>query len=267
MKKIYYMDFDTSVSPQQKDLYMQFLSEERSKRVSRCKSSKAALECMQTGLFLRYGLEQLGNGLYEQVVAGENGKPYIRGNPFYFNISHSHRYVVLLISDAPCGIDVQKQIPYKEKLAGRVLHRGELAMLDSFLGMPPSALLTLFWSGKEAYLKYTGEGIRYAMSELNLSAYAKTWENMPAAFGGGQDNGRYDKDGGKDSGKRDESVTPEFFYMQERAACLENLHVYMMGFFLSGEYYGTICMETPFLAENSIYIAPQELFSYFSCFS
>lgn len=257
MKQIYYMDFDTSVSPQQKDLYMQFLSEERGKRVSRCKSSKAALECMQTGLFLRYGLEQIENGLYEQVVTGENGKPYIRGNPFYFNISHSHRYVMLLISDVPCGIDVQKQIPYKEKLANRVLHTKELAVIDHFREMTSSALLTLLWSGKEAYLKYTGQGIRYAMSDLDISAYPKTWERISAASSCGRETG----------GEQEPACRQAFAYIQERAAYLENLNVFMMGFFLSGGYYGTICMEKPFSAENSIYIAPQELFSYFSCFS
>jgi len=40
-----------------------------------------------------------------------NNKPYIVGNPVYYNISHSGKYVVLAISKYPLGIDIQKIKP------------------------------------------------------------------------------------------------------------------------------------------------------------
>lgn len=170
---IFYMRFDTSVSNLKKDLYMQFLSDERKRRVHQKKSSEAAMKCMQTGLFLRYGLEQTGYGnFYHDILIREDGKPEIAGNPVYFNLSHSGEYVVLVIADCVCGIDIQEPVMAKESLIKHVLHENEYRVIrtcDETDMDERSKILTQFWCLKEAYLKYTGEGIRFAMSGLDLS--------------------------------------------------------------------------------------------------
>lgn len=43
----------------------------------------------------------------------DNGKPFISNYSIYFNISHSHEFVVCIISDKECGIDIEliRQVP------------------------------------------------------------------------------------------------------------------------------------------------------------
>ena len=183
MIHIFYMHFDTSVSDRQKDLYMQFLSDTRKRRVQHKRSSEAAMKCMQTGLFLRYGLEQTGYGKeYANIICREDGKPVIPNHPVHFNLSHSGDYVVLMIADSQCGIDIQNPVQAKDSLAKHVLHEQELRIYRACDGKAPyagSGVLTQFWCLKEAYLKYTGAGIRFAMSKLNLAdAYVPELPSM-----------------------------------------------------------------------------------------
>ncbi len=242
------MDFAPSISPREKDLYMQFLSEERKKRVLRLKSSEAALKCMLTGLFLRYGLEQTGeNSLYDRVLIGDNGKPFIRGNPLYFNLSHSGNYIVLLISDVPCGIDIQKKASYNERLCHRVMSRQEEALIREAENDERRALLfTASWSGKEAFLKYTGDGIQASMSGLDMWDYADIWRvwyrNKEAL----------------------EAEGDKLIYLNRAARPLRQLPAAALGFHIAREYCGTICMEAPFVLDKPLFISSYELLSYFS---
>lgn len=240
MIHIYYMRFNTSVSDQKKDLYMQFLSEERQGRVLRRRSSKTALECMQTGLFLRYGLEQLEEkNLYQRVTVRDNGKPYIKNSKVHFNLSHSGDYVILMIADAECGIDLQKQVNDQERLAKRVLHEEEYthyaAMPDD---MCKGELLSWYWSVKEAYLKYTGDGIRYAMSELNMSDFILNGVAVDLQAAEGNMNAGYEM-------------------------TVEQLGVHMLRFKLEEEYYGAICMKQPLDFNIVKSVTIEDVFSHF----
>lgn len=80
---------------------------------------------------------------------GENGKPYIEGEPVFFNISHSGGIVALAIGDSPVGIDTE---PVRE-IRREVVKR--------FTGFDSeSATERLFaWLRHESYGKLTGEGV------------------------------------------------------------------------------------------------------------
>lgn len=241
MVHIYYMRFSTSVSHHEKDLYIQFLSEERQKRVHRIKSSKAALECMQTGLFLRYGLENAGEkSLYQRLAAGENGKPYIRDSRVQFNLSHSGDFVMLMIADQECGIDLQTQVKNQERLAKRIMHQEEYAAYTAEEdGFPKSELLSWCWCAKEAYLKYTGDGIRYAMSELNMADFLLHSEVCCL-----------------DDMERNKGVSYKML--------LEDRQIYLLRFRLQDGYYGTICMKQPFCLNIVEAVKLEQVFSYFN---
>mgnify|MGYP003463348398 CR=1 FL=1 len=63
----------------------------------------------QAGQYLlRYAL---GTEAYEQAAfaVGEHGKPYIMGHSVHYNISHSGRYVVLVIAHSEVGVDIQEE--------------------------------------------------------------------------------------------------------------------------------------------------------------
>lgn len=242
MVHIYYMRFDPSVSDHEKDLYIQFLSEERQRRVLRIKSSKAALACMQTGLFLRYALEKTGEkNLYQRVAVRRDGKPYIRDSGVYFNLSHSDGYVMLALADSECGLDLQRRVKNQQRLARRVMHREEYASyMEGMEDEDKSELLSWCWCAKEAYLKYTGTGIRYAMSDLNMSDFLLHSEVCCI-----------DKPG------------------TNIGSCYENAGpneapFHMLRFRLQDDYYGTICMKQAFCLNIVEAITAEAVFSYFN---
>ncbi len=173
VNRIFYMRFDTNMADEEIDLFMQCLPIARRERVMRLKGRESSIKCLQTGLFLRYCLEICGvKHTIDDLLIGEDEKPYLRGNSVYFNMSHSDEYVVICVSDQDCGIDLQKRMGYKERLAKRIMHEKEWQYVDNISELTQKEqLINLCWCAKEAYLKYTGEGIRHSMSELDMLGF------------------------------------------------------------------------------------------------
>jgi hypothetical protein len=42
-----------------------------------------------------------------EILTGENGKPFVKGNPVFFSMSHSGDLVVMAVDIYPIGIDVE----------------------------------------------------------------------------------------------------------------------------------------------------------------
>ncbi len=94
----------------------------------------------------------------QSIVYGPYGKPYIRDWPnVHFNISHTGKYVVCTVADRPVGIDVQVITEYRPDVAARVCSGEELARIET--GDNPAAEFTRLWTQKEAYGKWSGDGI------------------------------------------------------------------------------------------------------------
>ena len=100
----------------------------------------------------------------------ETGKPYAKGLPVEFNISHAGDMVVCAVDDKPVGIDVEKIRPIDLKVAKRICTDEELSYLfghipteQDFTYTTDTEILTRFfklWTAKEAYGKCLGVGIR-----------------------------------------------------------------------------------------------------------
>ena len=114
------------------------------------------------------------------LSAGENGKPYAENADVNFNISHSGNLVVCAVHDKPVGIDVEQLRSIELKVAKRVYTDDELFYLfgfhpaeEDFSSMPGEKMLRRFfdlWTAKEAYLKYTGEGIASELKTLTANS-------------------------------------------------------------------------------------------------
>ncbi|MDD4142052.1 MAG: 4'-phosphopantetheinyl transferase superfamily protein [Bacteroidales bacterium] len=104
------------------------------------------------------------------IEKDDKDKPYIEGKSgFYFNTSHSDELVAVVISDAECGIDIEKTAKYRENIARRFYHPVEIAMLDSMEESLRTEYFYRTWTIKEAYLKYLGKGIPEEMQTFYLS--------------------------------------------------------------------------------------------------
>lgn len=96
------------------------------------------------------------------------GKPYLINHPdIHFNISHSEHVVACVVADEPVGLDVQFcNVKNIQKLAKKVLSIEEMEQWKK--SECSEEVFLEFWTKKESYLKFTGEGIR---SDLRTTTY------------------------------------------------------------------------------------------------
>ena len=99
---------------------------------------------------LALGLRQLGCDKLPDVRFGARGKPEFVGSPVHFSLAHSGNLAVALLSDAPCGVDVERVRPeVSKRLRGRCLNAREQEQLGFFE----------CWTKKECIGKLDGRGI------------------------------------------------------------------------------------------------------------
>lgn len=145
------------------------------------RNEKAFAEGLLARGLLLYGLKKEHNlNVLPEIVRDENGKPYFRDCPdISFNLSHTSGWIMAALSSTSVGVDIQTRIPYRETLLRGIVHENERALLVSEKsssvrnGIPEAYAipsLTPLWCLKEAFLKYTGEGIRRPLRELDFSS-------------------------------------------------------------------------------------------------
>ena len=82
---------------------------------------------------------------------------------FFYNISHSGRYVAMAWGDSEVGVDVQQEGNAKvEALARRYFAADEQA----YVRADPRRFYEV-WTKKESYVKYTGQGLGQDLSAFS----------------------------------------------------------------------------------------------------
>lgn len=108
---------------------------------------------------LRKSLYDVGITDYS-VIYGKNGKPYIADNGIYFNLSHSEKMVMCVISELEIGADTEKVTEIDLDIAERNFHPAEYEILAS---IPTNAerqdMFFRLWTLKESFTKALGLGI------------------------------------------------------------------------------------------------------------
>lgn len=100
-----------------------------------------------------------------QILIGEHGKPYLKDDPFYFNISHSHDYYIMACSQFPIGIDIEKHRPkHYLNIAKRFYTPEEYDYVQKY---KISAFFDI-WCMKESYTKYLGQSIFQTVKHINM---------------------------------------------------------------------------------------------------
>jgi 4'-phosphopantetheinyl transferase len=103
------------------------------------------------------------------IDTDENGKPFaVNASGIYFNISHSGDWVVCVVSDKQCGIDVEKISDIDIKVAERFFTPNEYAILkrEEYNGW--RSLFFEFWTIKESYIKYVGKGLKIPLNSFEI---------------------------------------------------------------------------------------------------
>ena len=164
------------VGPQRREAALRYVRE-----IDR-KLSLAAFLLLQEALEKEYGITQ------PPVFSfGPHGKPFLRDYPhIHFNLSHCSCAALCVVSDAPVGCDVETV--EKALDMGLCNHCCSPAEREAVLASahPEQAFCTL-WTRKEAFLKWTGEGLSDRLPDLLSSpeasaAHFKSYVSPDAAF-------------------------------------------------------------------------------------
>lgn len=95
-----------------------------------------------------------------EILRTENGKPYFKGDPLFFSLSHSGGKAVYALSDRAVGVDLEL---FKEREHSAVLGRfsereqAEICGERDFL---------IHWTVREAFIKMKGETVATYLSRL-----------------------------------------------------------------------------------------------------
>ena len=133
------------------------------------KDRKKKLEHMIAEELLRTGLkEEYGKDLdFEPRAKGEYGKPFFTLEPsIHYNISHSGKYVLCILSDQEVGIDVQEHTRVnREQMLSRMVPPEMIRpILDSD---DPEKAFFAQWALREAYILHdAGSGGRLQRGRL-----------------------------------------------------------------------------------------------------
>ena len=163
------------------DKWFSLMSEDKKHKVSRFHFDDDKKRSAIGEMLAKKAVEEFCGVSAEDIIlrAGENGKPYAENADVNFNISHSGNLVVCAVHDKPVGIDVEQIRNIELKVAKRVYTHNELFYLfgfnpaeEDFCLVPDEKMLLRFfelWTAKEAYLKYTGEGILAELKTLEVN--------------------------------------------------------------------------------------------------
>ena len=126
------------------------LPKERTEKVCRLKMQKDKKNCAGAYTLLKYALKQEGIENFETCM-GQNGKPYLKDIPLFFNLSHTDCGFICAVSQSEIGADIQTIKEPSGSLLKKVCSEKELQTVTN--AENPAREFTRFWTLKEAAIK------------------------------------------------------------------------------------------------------------------
>ncbi len=139
-----------------------------------------AQKLLEIGLKKEYGIDLN----LEPKAEGEHGKPFLSYRPhLHYNISHSGEYVVCILTDQEVGIDVQE---HRTANYSRMLERmvTEERREEILRGADLEKEFFKEWVLREAYIKWTGEGLSKDLRMISMSEGTPMLLEMEEGYSG-----------------------------------------------------------------------------------
>ena len=105
-----------------------------------------------------------------ELIYNKNGKPYLKGNPLYFNISHDKDICVLVISDKEIGVDVE-YLTYKQSIVNKYFTKNEKDIMNNSNNLLYD--FTKIWVIKESFIKMQGKTILDGLKKIDTTKLRK----------------------------------------------------------------------------------------------
>lgn len=134
-------------------------------RSSKLVSTAQADRFLASRAALRLVLAEYG-GEHQEFAVGPNGKPTL-GGPVRFNLSRTDEAVIIAVSNAEVGVDIERRRPVEltEPLIA------EVSLILTRIGWPAEANPQLrAWTVLEAWTKYHGLSLSHLLDERALAA-------------------------------------------------------------------------------------------------
>lgn len=158
--------------------FLIILPENRIEKYNRLKRNSDRDNCVVAYLLLRYALRENGIDSFETEV-GANGKPFLKSEKLFFNISHCAEGVAVVVDTEPVGIDVQEIGGFNEKVAKRFFNESENKKINA---SPDKAkAFTRIWTLKESAIKCEGKSLAN-LGELSFGDYENFFEKYEKKF-------------------------------------------------------------------------------------
>lgn len=160
------------------------ISEDKKQRVDRFRFQEDKKRTVAGEMLARKAIAEWYGVAPESIFFGikEHGKPYVKDLAVEFNISHSGDMVVCAVDDNPVGIDIEQLRPIDLKVTKHICTDNVICYLfghmpteKDFIYTTDVKILTRFfefWTKKEAYGKYIGDGLLCKVKEDSCSVNA-----------------------------------------------------------------------------------------------
>jgi len=140
------------------------------------KSTVQKMQYMATRLILT---ELNSEFLIGDIDDWSQNKPLYRNNYFYFNISHTSNMAVAILSTSKhVGIDIELISGRISSLKGHFLNNHELELLEYIDSDNLIEVISLFWTVKEAVLKWIGDSEFDYLYCITIQNYNLNNENI-----------------------------------------------------------------------------------------
>ena len=142
------------------------LSSYRLEKLSTCRYAERRRQGIGAELLLIRALRSVSSNLLLPLViaAGSDGKPYLLGTKVHFSLSHSGSFAACALSDHPVGLDLEQRGRMSEPLLRRSFSPEEQSLVRA--AEDPDLLFTRLWTGKESFVKATGQGVLSPLREI-----------------------------------------------------------------------------------------------------
>ncbi|MBQ8453723.1 MAG: 4'-phosphopantetheinyl transferase superfamily protein [Bacteroidaceae bacterium] len=152
-------DHIADLSDEQTERLIQSLPQWRREEALRYKHQQGRRECAVGYVELLRGLREcFGIKEMPRFAYNEHGKPFIKEHPeVHFSISHCRVAAGCLVSNKPCGFDVEYIRKAKPDLVRHTMNPEEQETI--FAASFPDIAFTRLWTQKEVLLKLKGTGL------------------------------------------------------------------------------------------------------------
>ncbi len=107
------------------------------------------------------------------IIYNEYGKPSLKSNECFFNISNTKDTSVCVVSNKEIGVDIES-ITYKEKVMKKVCNNQELDIIKNSKNKEYE--FTKIWVMKESYVKMLGIGLSYGLENVDTTSLEEEFD-------------------------------------------------------------------------------------------